>query len=141
MSYPHRVLIASTVGGAALGAASIVASALLAIGVTGFLPVFAENRGLLQLLIAIPVAAAVAGFVLASLRVLSPAQMIWALVPVEVLILVGAGAFAGDLRAWPWVVAVSACAFVPWLLGGSLARRGGPEASRRHVEPKGEVDP
>lgn len=131
MRHSNGALITSAAGGAALGAIAIVASALLAVWLTGFLSLFTRNRGLLQLLLAIPVATAAAGFGLGWLGVLSRAQMLWALVPVAILILAGAGAYAGDIRAWPWAAVVGACVLVPWVLGlvaGTAARRGGPKA-------------
>jgi len=124
----HRAMITPTGGGAALGSVAMVASALLAVWLTGYVRAFADDRGLLQLPLAIPIAEAITGCGLAYWHVLSRAQMLWALAPVEVLVLGGAGALATNFGAWPWVLAVSACVFIPWLLGmfvGSAARRHG----------------
>jgi len=119
-------LIASTVGGAAFGCAAMVISALLAIWMTGYVRAFADNRGFLQLVLAVPVASATTAACLAYFRGLSPRQMLWSLLPFEVLILVGAGGLEIEYRAWPWVVAASGAVGVPWLLGllaGSAGRR------------------
>ena len=116
----------STPAGAALVALCIVMSALTAIWISGFVRIFAENRGLLQLLVAIPTASLATASALSFRGTFTPAQMLWGMVPVEVLILLGAGVLVPDVRVWPWVLAVSAVVFIPWIAGvrAGLAMRG-----------------
>jgi hypothetical protein len=111
---------------AVLVAAAIVASVVAAVWVSGFLPVFAANRGLLQVLIVIPVASLVTGSTLGMARVVPPAQMVWGMVLVEVVILIGTGVFGAGYRAWPWVMVMSSTIVIPCvigMLGGSAIRK------------------
>lgn len=109
--------VRSTPAGAALGAAAIVAAASAAIVVSGRIPAFSANRGLLQLVVAIPLALLATAAALAYVRVLTRAQMLWAMLPVAALVLLGAGAFELGYRAWGWVLALDAVMFVPWVAG------------------------
>lgn len=70
----HRAMITPTGGGAALGSVAMVASALLAVWLTGYVRAFADDRGLLQLPLAIPIAEAITGCGLAYWHVLSRAR-------------------------------------------------------------------
>jgi hypothetical protein len=107
-------------------AAAILASVVAAVWVSGFLPVFAANRGLLQVLIVIPVASLVTGGVLGMARVVTPAQLVWGMVLVEVVILIGTGVLGAGYRAWPWVIAMSSAIVIPGVIGmlsGSAIRK------------------
>jgi hypothetical protein len=105
----------------------MVVASLAAVWVSGHFRIFAENRGLLQLLVAIPLASLVTAGCLAFWRALTVAQLLWAMVPVEVLVLLGIVAVGPGYRAWPWALAVSAVVFVPWVagawIGSALSRR------------------
>jgi hypothetical protein len=110
-----------------LAAVAIVAVALAAIWVSGHFEAFARDRGLLQLLVAIPLASLGTAAGLAWFRLLTTRQMLWAMLPVEMLILLGAGILGLDYRAWPWALALSGFLFIPWvagfLIGSALADR------------------
>ena len=97
---------------------------LLTIGgallVSGQFTAFAQNRGFLQLVIAIPLACLLASVGVAFLGVFRPAQMLWALAPVVVLILVGAGFLDVGVAALPWVMALSGFVVVPWMVGTAV---------------------
>lgn len=121
--------IRSTTLGATVAALAIVASGLSAIWVTGWFRIFAENRGFLQLVVAIPVALLVVGGCLSYLRLLTRAQMLWGMLPVVGLILWGIGALGPGYAAWPWVLPISAAVLAPWAIGvlvGSALGRNGP---------------
>jgi hypothetical protein len=102
---------------AVLVAAAIVASVVAAVWVSGFLPVFAASRGLLQVLIVIPVASLVAGSTVGMARVITPKQMVWGMVLVEVIILIGTGVLGAGYRAWPWVMVMSSAIVIPGVIG------------------------
>lgn len=120
----------STLAGAFLGAVLIVAATAAAVGVSGHFEIFRQDRGFLQLLIAIPVACLATAGGLAFLGVLSSSQMMWAMVPVGGLILLGSGLLGPGYRAWPWALGIGAVVLVPWAvgvwIGSSLARRNVP---------------
>jgi len=117
----------STVAGSALGAVAMVFAAAAAIWSSGHFEAFARDRGMLQLVVAIPLATLATAWALAYFRMLSARQMLWAMLPVAGLILAGAGALGLDYRALPWTLGLSSFLFVPWMVGlfvGSrLARR------------------
>lgn len=114
--------------GAILGAIALVGAIAFAITVTGYIDAFSRDRGFLQLVLAIPVAALVTSAGTASVGLLRPGQLLWAMVPLEALILGGVGVFGGGFVAWYWAAVANVVVFVPWLLGiaiGSVVRRPG----------------
>ena len=58
-----------------------------------------------------------AGIAIAIARALDRAQMLWAMLPVALLILIVAGAFGIGYKAWGWVLALDALVFGPWVVG------------------------
>jgi hypothetical protein len=117
----HQAVIRSTAAGTILGALAIMGAGLGAIWISGMFAAFSANRGFLQLVLAVPLALLATAGTLAFWRVLTPRQMLWAILAVEALILYGIGAFGG-FRAWPWLVAISAALVVPWLVGLAIGR-------------------
>lgn len=112
----------STFAGASLGAVAIVGSTLAAVWLSGHFEAFAQDRGLLQLFVAIPLASLLAAALLAFLGLLTPGQMLWAMVPVEGLILLGVGVLGPGLGGWPWALVISGVVFVPWVVGLAIGR-------------------
>lgn len=107
----------STPAGAALGAVLLIVSVGAALWVSGRFEIFQQDRGLLQLLVAIPLASLAVGGSAAFLRLLTVPQMLWAAAPVEALILVGSAVLGPGYRAWPWALVISAVVVVPWMAG------------------------
>lgn len=113
-------VVGSTPLGAGLGALAMVLAVLGAVWVTGYVEAFSANRGLLQLLVAIPLASLLAAGALAFCGVLTRPQMLWAMLPVAGLIALGIGALGPGYRAWPWLLALGVAVFVPWIAGLSI---------------------
>ncbi len=109
--------------GAALGAVFLIAAVLAGLWASGHIPVFAANRGLLQLVVVVPLVSLVTASGLTYLRILTLRQVCWTVLPVEALILLGTGLFEPGFTAWPWAVVVSGVLFIPWIIGGSLGSR------------------
>jgi hypothetical protein len=113
----------------------MVASALVAVWLSGHFRWFAQDRGMLQFLLAIPLGSLTAAALLAAYRMLTPTQMLWAMVPVGGVVFLGVGALGPGFRAWPWMVGIIAVLLVPWGVGlviGSTLGRGRP--ATRNVE-------
>lgn len=113
----------STAVGAALGAVSLIAAVLAAIWASGHIRVFAANRGLLQLVVVVPLTSLAAATGLTYFRILTVRQLCWAVLPIAALILVGTGLFEPGFTAWPWAALVSCVLFVPWVIGGLLGTK------------------
>jgi hypothetical protein len=116
--------VGSTAAGAVLAAAAMVVSVVGAIWLTGYFEAFGANRGFLQLVVAIPGASLLTSVGLSFSGMLTRTQMLWAMAPVEGLILAAAGAFGADFVALYWVLVAHVVVFIPWLAGiaaGSLS--------------------
>ena len=101
--------------GAAVAAVAIVVFVLIAVEASGYVRIFGENRGLLQFFVVIPLAALAAGWCLAFWSVFTPAQMAWAMAPVEAFILLGLWTLGA--LAWTSALAISAVVLIPWTAG------------------------
>lgn len=103
--------------GTILGTVIILVTVAVAYYLSGMLPNFAQNRGFLQLVVAIPLACLLSALVVSFTGVLEPAHLMWALAPVIVVIGVGALLLDAGVAALPWVLATSGFVAVPWMVG------------------------
>lgn len=111
------LVVRSLPAGAFLGALAILASAAVALWLTGYIEAFSRNRGFLQLVLGIPVSGLLTAAALSYFGALAPRQLILAILPVEVLILGAAEAFGGNLAAWYWAGVANLALFLPWTAG------------------------
>lgn len=115
----------SVLVGATVSLIIILTTVAVAYYISGMLPAFAENRGFLQLVVAIPLACLLSGSIVSFLGVLSPSHLLWALAPVVLLIVTGALLLDAGMASLPWVLALSGFVAVPWMVGvaaGTLLR-------------------
>jgi hypothetical protein len=116
----------SLIGGALGGLSCIGAAIAFALWATGHVETFTRNRGMLQLLVAIPASCLLTSALLAGFGILSPAQLYWTLAPVVAAVVLGVWIFGSGFADWSWMVGLGLPVLVPWLLGvwlGSLVRR------------------
>ena len=103
-----------------LGAVAMIAAALAAVWVSGLIEAFGRDRGLLQFVVAIPAASLLTAGALAYSGVLDRAQMLGAMAPVAILIILGVGALGPGWAAWPWALGIGGALFLPWTAGALI---------------------
>jgi hypothetical protein len=114
-AYP---LTESKMAGSLIGAVALIAAVMTALLLSGRFEAFSRDHGLLQFLVVLPSVSLFTGLVLSATGTLTRSQMIWAVAPVEIVLLIGSGVFGAEaFVAGYWIVAVNVVVIGPWLAG------------------------
>ena len=125
----------SRLRGPLVGAVALVGTVALALSVSGRFPLFAQNRGLLQLVVAIPAACFVVAAALTHLGVLRVSDVAWSLVPAAALLLVLGYVMLLEAATLPALLLAGGAAGIPWLAGAWAAATLGKRKARRRTPP------
>lgn len=115
--------------GASLYALVFFAVTIGALLATGHVPMFAADRGRLQLLVVVPAISLITGGVLACVRPSARSTLLWSAAPIVALSFLGIATFAVGFRDWFTALVLGAVLVLPWIagigIGSMLSRKSG----------------